>query len=145
MGGGWTFYAADGARKTVGEQGPQGEQGPEGDPGSGGVVESALLWTSRYRFGIGVARRIYVPHAVTITEVRLFSQDAAPSSTVTVDLLKNGVSILDSPATLATGSFLGNAATIDDPDVAVNDYLQFEVINAGSLSGPINGRIKLEY
>ncbi len=144
MSNSWTFYAADGSRKITGA-GETGPEGPEGPPGTTTSVESMALWTSRYRFGLGVARRLYFPHAVTITQVDVFAGDNAPSQTLTLDLLKNGSSILSSTFTLNSGDFQSGAATIADPDVAVDDYLQFEVVNAGSITGPICGRILFEY
>lgn len=78
---------------------------------------------------------VRAPRTFTITEVRASLLEASSSGDVTVDINKNGVSILYTPLTIdqgeKTSETAATAAVIDDDAIADDDELTIDIVSAG--------------
>ena len=81
--------------------------------------------------------RLYVPFSGTIVSVRANVQ-AAPTSTATFDVLKNGTSIFPTAAkpTVLAAAFVGAGFSVPDTrGLLTSDYLQVSVVAPGAATG----------
>lgn len=114
--------------KTASIKGPTGGTGTAGAKGNG----TPLLWGYKGTLAtVAAAQRIYVEAAGALASIRASVNAAPAGSAITVDVLKNGVSILGgTPITIAAGAFvvLVNNTTA----FVAGDYFQVAITAVGS-------------
>lgn len=116
--------------------------------GSGFTLGTAsYIWMSGTVPSITTGRRIYTDRDGTITNIYAWCTDSAPTSTLIVDILKNGVSIFPTNPmpTVTTGNFLSADTTPDTTAFVKGDKFEIQVTNSGGALGRVGVIITFEY
>lgn len=82
-------------------------------------------------------QRLYLERVGTITRVRASVGQTPSGSSIQIDVLKNGTTILSSPISIAPGSYTA-LGTISSSAVNVGDYLTVDIVAVGSSSAGAN-------
>lgn len=130
---GWKFFSAAGAVKGVGAAGATGAAGADGSN------KVTYIWMSKPTGINGLGRRFYADRAMTIDHVFVWATDSAPTSTLVVDVYKNGASIYPSSTkpNLTATNFLSSDFTPDTTGVVAGDKLEVYVSSVGGATGRI--------
>lgn len=132
---------ATGATGAVGGPGPQGPQGVQGNPGTNGTDAEASFQLSlsdlTTALTTGTSKAYFrSPFALTLTGIRASLLTASSVGVVTVDMNKNGATILSTKLTIdANQTTSVTAATppvFSDTSVADDDILTFDIDTAGT-------------
>lgn len=109
--------------------------------GGAGTKHASYIWMSRPRVETGVGRKFFADRDGTIDLVFAWATDEAPTGTMTLDLLKNGVSIFNTKPTITAGNFLGGEITsFASASFVKGDKFEPEI---EALGGVTKGRIGL--
>lgn len=114
---------------TVGEAGPQGATGPVGPLGPPGT-QPAFSRSGLLEPVVGT-HRYYIERANTITKVRASVGTAPVGASITIDVKKNGTSILGGTLlSVAAGQFTNTRTT--SVAVSAGDYLTVDIVSVGT-------------
>jgi hypothetical protein len=96
----------------------------------------SLDWFNAGAIAVGVKKYERVMgFAGTIIDVRAYAETAPTTSSIVIDLMKNGVTMYTTAGNRPTISAAGNPSTTLLPDVltfVAGDWLRFDVIQVGS-------------
>lgn len=103
------------------------------------VVGGMYTWQSARLLTTGAGLRFYVEWDGEIEFVRADRSSGDGTTTATLDVLKNGVSIFTTATkpTVLASAFLGDETEPDDAAFEKGDYFQVEIEATGGGTGPL--------
>jgi hypothetical protein len=106
----------------------------------------SYLWQSESPAQTGTHKRFYVDRAGTITAVRPNVVKGDGTSTLNIDVLKNGTTIYPSAAkpSVGAGNFVNGSFPPDTTSFVDGDYLQINITATGGTTGAVRLIIKFE-
>jgi len=120
--------------------GPTGPTGPTGLTGNSGLNP---IFSRQGTLSISTGtQRFYAERGGIINSVRASVGTPSQGSAIIVDVLKNGVTILDSPILIAAESFTSLGA-ITSNSVTAGDYFTVSVLQVGSVTAGANLTVTL--
>lgn len=91
------------------------------------------------------AHRLYFPHAVTLASARAAVADPPTGSAASVDLLKNGTSVLAADMSIAAGTNVSSKVTPTTTAMADGDYLTVDITGIGATDPGSYLSVTVEY
>jgi hypothetical protein len=121
-----------------------GPGGGDGGPGGGGDKELVYAMPGDLIVESGLARW-YAPYNATITAVRASVGSAPTGASIIVDVLKNGVSVMNDRPTIAPDTYTDLGGPVD-PNILVGDYITIDVVQVGTtyVGGDLTVQVLLE-
>lgn len=106
----------------------------------------SYIWQSEAPVQTGIHNRFYVERAGTITAIRPNVVKGDGTSSMTLDVLKNGSTIYPSATkpNVGAANFVNGSFSPDTTDFADGDYLQINITATGSTTGAVRLMIKFE-
>lgn len=110
------------------------------------IVTFSYIWQSESPAQSGTHKRFYVERSGTITAVRPNVVKGDGTSTMTLDVLKNGSSIYPSATkpNVSAGNFVNGSFLPDTTGFTDGDYLQINITATASTTGAVRLIIKFE-